>query len=74
MPRTRLVTKSRVSKAPPSPHVGAACQVCAVPIMLLRGAPPTVARRTAGDMPLPPDFRQGYTSIYELQTETKRQS
>jgi ectoine hydroxylase-related dioxygenase (phytanoyl-CoA dioxygenase family) len=41
---------------------------------LLRGAPPTVARRTAGDMPLPPDFRQGYTSIYELQTETKRPS
>jgi ectoine hydroxylase-related dioxygenase (phytanoyl-CoA dioxygenase family) len=39
---------------------------------LLRGAPPAVARRTAGDMPLPPDFRQGYTSIYELQTETKR--
>jgi ectoine hydroxylase-related dioxygenase (phytanoyl-CoA dioxygenase family) len=39
---------------------------------LLRGTPPTVARRTAGDMPLPPDFRQGYTSIYELQTETKR--
>jgi ectoine hydroxylase-related dioxygenase (phytanoyl-CoA dioxygenase family) len=39
---------------------------------LLRGTPPTVARRTAGDMPLPPDFRQGYTSIYELQTGTKR--
>jgi len=39
---------------------------------LLRGTPPAVARRTAGDMPLPPDFRQGYTSIYELQTETKR--
>ena len=39
---------------------------------LLRGTPPTVARRTAGDMPLPPDFRQGYTSIYELQTETQR--
>ena len=39
---------------------------------LLRGTPPTVARRTAGDMPLPPDFRQGYTSIYELQTETTR--
>ena len=41
---------------------------------LLRGTPPTVARRTAGDMPLPPDFRQGYTSIYELQTETTRPS
>lgn len=39
---------------------------------LVRGTPPTVARRTAGEMPLPPDFRQGYTSIYELQTETKR--
>jgi ectoine hydroxylase-related dioxygenase (phytanoyl-CoA dioxygenase family) len=39
---------------------------------LLRGTPPVVARRTAGDMPLPPDFRQGYTSIYELQTETRR--
>jgi ectoine hydroxylase-related dioxygenase (phytanoyl-CoA dioxygenase family) len=41
---------------------------------LLRGTPPTVARRTGGDMPLPPDFRQGYTSIYELQTETTRSS
>jgi ectoine hydroxylase-related dioxygenase (phytanoyl-CoA dioxygenase family) len=41
---------------------------------LLRGTAPTVARRTAGDMPLPPDFRQGYTSIYELQTETTRSS
>ena len=41
---------------------------------LLRGTPPTVARRTAGDMPLPPDFRQGYTSIYELQTEAPRPS
>jgi ectoine hydroxylase-related dioxygenase (phytanoyl-CoA dioxygenase family) len=39
---------------------------------LLRGEAPAMARRTAGDMPLPPDFRQGYTSIYELQTETKR--
>ncbi|HEX3177798.1 MAG TPA: phytanoyl-CoA dioxygenase family protein [Methylomirabilota bacterium] len=39
---------------------------------LLRGTPPMVARRTAGDMPLPPDFRHGYTSIYELQTEAKR--
>ena len=39
---------------------------------LLRGTPPIVARRTAGDMPLPPDFRHGYTSIYELQTEAKR--
>lgn len=39
---------------------------------LVRGTAPAVARRTAGDMPLPPDFRQGYTSIYELQTESKR--
>ena len=28
-----------------------------------------VARRTAGDMPMPPDFSQGYTSIYEVQAE-----
>ena len=39
---------------------------------LIRGTEPAVARRTVGDMPLPPDFRQGYTSIYELQTETSR--
>jgi ectoine hydroxylase-related dioxygenase (phytanoyl-CoA dioxygenase family) len=39
---------------------------------LVRGSEPAVARRTAGDMPLPPDFRQGYTSIYELQTERRR--
>jgi ectoine hydroxylase-related dioxygenase (phytanoyl-CoA dioxygenase family) len=39
---------------------------------LVRGTEPAVARRTAGDMPMPPDFRQGYTSIYELQTETSR--
>ena len=38
---------------------------------LIRGTPPTVARRSAGDMPLPPDFRQGYSSIYELQTEAR---
>ena len=38
---------------------------------LLRGTAPTVARRTAGDMPLPPDFSKGYTSIYELQTERR---
>jgi ectoine hydroxylase-related dioxygenase (phytanoyl-CoA dioxygenase family) len=36
---------------------------------LVRGSPPTVARRTAGEMPLPPDFRAGYTSIYELQRQ-----
>jgi len=38
---------------------------------LLRGTWPTVARRTSGDMPMPPDFSQGYTSIYELQTDSK---
>jgi ectoine hydroxylase len=37
---------------------------------LLRGTWPVVARRTAGDMPMPPDFSAGYTSIYELQSET----
>jgi ectoine hydroxylase-related dioxygenase (phytanoyl-CoA dioxygenase family) len=37
---------------------------------LLRGTWPTVARRTSGDMPMPPDFSKGYTSIYELQGET----
>lgn len=35
---------------------------------LVRGTPPRVTRRTAGDMPLPPDFRKAYTSIYELQS------
>ena len=39
---------------------------------LVRGTAPAMARRTAGDMPLPPDFSQGYTSIYELQSETSR--
>ena len=39
---------------------------------LLRGTWPTVARRTSGDLPMPPDFSQGYTSIYELQTEIAR--
>jgi ectoine hydroxylase-related dioxygenase (phytanoyl-CoA dioxygenase family) len=34
---------------------------------LVRGVYPSVARRTAGDMPMPPDFSRGYTSIYELQ-------
>jgi ectoine hydroxylase len=34
---------------------------------LVRGTYPAVARRTAGDMPMPPDFSRGYTSIYELQ-------
>jgi ectoine hydroxylase-related dioxygenase (phytanoyl-CoA dioxygenase family) len=36
---------------------------------LLRGTEPGVVRRTAGEMPLPPDFSRGYTSIYELQTQ-----
>jgi ectoine hydroxylase-related dioxygenase (phytanoyl-CoA dioxygenase family) len=36
---------------------------------LVRGTWPAVARRTAGEMPMPPDFSQGYTSIYELQKE-----
>jgi ectoine hydroxylase-related dioxygenase (phytanoyl-CoA dioxygenase family) len=39
---------------------------------LVRGTWPTVARRTAGDMPMPPDFSQGYNSIYEVQAETAR--
>jgi ectoine hydroxylase-related dioxygenase (phytanoyl-CoA dioxygenase family) len=37
---------------------------------LVRGSYPTVARRVAGDLPMPPDFSKGYTSIYELQGET----
>ena len=36
---------------------------------LVRGTYPAVARRTAGEMPMPPDFSRGYTSIYELQNE-----
>jgi ectoine hydroxylase-related dioxygenase (phytanoyl-CoA dioxygenase family) len=36
---------------------------------LVRGTYPAVARRTAGDMPMPPDFSKGYTSIYELQRD-----
>jgi len=39
---------------------------------MVRGTPAAVARRTAGDMPLPPDFSRGYTSIYELQTDSKQ--
>jgi len=34
---------------------------------LVRGRYPSVARRTGGDMPMPPDWSRGYTSIYELQ-------
>src|SRR5215468_4152497 len=33
---------------------------------LIRGPWPAVARRTGGDLPMPPDFSKGYTSIYEL--------
>jgi ectoine hydroxylase len=38
---------------------------------LVRGTWPAVARRTGGDMPMPPDFSQGYNSIYEVQSETR---
>ena len=41
---------------------------------LVRGTPPRVTRRTAGDMPLPPDFRKAYTSIYELQSRDRGQT
>jgi ectoine hydroxylase-related dioxygenase (phytanoyl-CoA dioxygenase family) len=37
---------------------------------LIRGTWPAVARRTSGDMPMPPDFSQGYNSIYEVQSES----
>jgi ectoine hydroxylase-related dioxygenase (phytanoyl-CoA dioxygenase family) len=37
---------------------------------LVRGSWPTTARRTAGDLPMPPDFSQGYNSIYEVQSDT----
>src|SRR3989440_11431972 len=36
---------------------------------LIRGTWPAVARRPHGGLPMPPDFSQGYTSIYELQGE-----
>ena len=36
---------------------------------LVRGTPSRVTRRTAGEMPMPPDFRKAYTSIYELQSK-----
>jgi ectoine hydroxylase-related dioxygenase (phytanoyl-CoA dioxygenase family) len=39
---------------------------------LVRGTYPAVARRTAGDMPMPPDFSRGYTSIYELQSDAAK--
>ncbi|PYM63147.1 MAG: hypothetical protein DMD79_09265 [Candidatus Rokuibacteriota bacterium] len=37
---------------------------------IVRGGPPRVVRRQAGEIRLPPDFSRGYTSIYELQRET----
>jgi len=40
---------------------------------LLRGTWPAVARRNAGDMPMPPDFSKGYNSIYEVQAEAASQ-
>ena len=36
---------------------------------LVRGTYPSVARSTAGELPMPPDFSRGYTSIYELQSD-----
>jgi ectoine hydroxylase-related dioxygenase (phytanoyl-CoA dioxygenase family) len=41
---------------------------------LVRGTWPTVARRTSGDMPMPPDFSAGYNSIYEVQAEAAQTS
>jgi ectoine hydroxylase-related dioxygenase (phytanoyl-CoA dioxygenase family) len=35
---------------------------------IVRGQAARAVRREAGVMPLPPDFRSGYTSIYELQS------
>jgi ectoine hydroxylase-related dioxygenase (phytanoyl-CoA dioxygenase family) len=35
---------------------------------LVRGREARVVRRQAGEIRMPPDFSQGYTSIYELQT------
>jgi ectoine hydroxylase len=35
---------------------------------IVRGQAARTIRREAGEMPLPPDFRKGYTSIYELQS------
>jgi len=36
---------------------------------IVRGHAALTARRTAGDIRLPPDFSKGYSSIYELQTQ-----
>ena len=38
---------------------------------LVRGKAPRAVRRTAGELPLPPDFGRGYTSIYELQSHAE---
>jgi ectoine hydroxylase-related dioxygenase (phytanoyl-CoA dioxygenase family) len=35
---------------------------------IVRGQAARTIRRDAGEMPAPPDFRKGYTSIYELQS------
>jgi ectoine hydroxylase len=35
---------------------------------IVRGRRARAIRREAGEMPMPPDFRKGYTSIYELQS------
>jgi ectoine hydroxylase-related dioxygenase (phytanoyl-CoA dioxygenase family) len=39
---------------------------------LVRGTWPAVARRTPGDLPMPPDFSQGYNSIYEVQSDSSK--
>jgi ectoine hydroxylase-related dioxygenase (phytanoyl-CoA dioxygenase family) len=41
---------------------------------LIRGVAPRVVRRTAGTMPLPPDWSRGYTSIYDLQSDASATS
>jgi len=38
---------------------------------LVRGKAPRAVRRTGGELPLPPDFGRGYTSIYELQSHAE---
>jgi ectoine hydroxylase-related dioxygenase (phytanoyl-CoA dioxygenase family) len=39
---------------------------------LVRGTWPSIARRTPGDLPMPPDFSQGYNSIYEVQSDSSK--
>jgi ectoine hydroxylase len=41
---------------------------------IVRGQAARTIRRDAGVMPAPPDFRKGYTSIYELQSTTDTES